>query len=1013
MFAKDCAFYRSVLGGRGPLFLPDQSGRDTAGLRAALIASLADNDSIITSSENLETGLWDPAGLEDRTLVVRPGVVATRQHFEEALITLGYRKAAMVTVRGEYSLRGWILDIFPSTSEDPVRVEFFGDEIDNLRRFDIETQRSRGDLDEYRVLPAEDPEGQERLADIFPGRIFYCLDPSVESGRLPDSAIMLSRYAFREQGTQLSLSSAPAPGSMDEEYLQIDAGVLTLKGAGILPEERRDLQEMATGLATLSREHRILVVASSRGQAERIIEILRDADVIAPVLSMDEVAGYEGNIAVVTAELSSGLFLPGLLILTERELFGERPAHRPMKRSKLTNLLISVDDIAPGDHVVHREYGIGRFVGVTRQASGESEVEMMQIDYDGGRIYIPVQNIQNISKFRAEEGVVPKVDKLGGKTWQRKKERARRKAHEIAERLVALYAGRQTARKLPFSPDTDLHHEFDSFFAYEETPDQMKAIEEIKRDMECDRPMDRLLCGDVGYGKTEVAMRAAFKAVFDHRQVAVLVPTTILAEQHFRTFSERFSAFPVAIDFISRFKTRKEINDVLKRLGQGQVDIIIGTHGLLAKGVVFSRPGLLIVDEEHKFGVGQKERIKEMSRTIDVLNLTATPIPRTLHMALSGIRDISVIETPPEDRMAIRSLVSVFDDTLIRDAITHELNRSGQVFFVHNRISDIFRIADHLGQLVPDARIGVAHGQMPERELETVMHRFFSGQVNVLVSTAIIGSGLDIPSANTIIVNRADHMGLADLYQLRGRVGRSSVKGYAYLLAPPESVLTEDARKRLQAVQEMSYLGAGFRLAMKDMEIRGAGDIFSAEQSGHIHEVGFDLYIEMLEQAVAEAKGIETREVIDPVVDLKVSALIPAEYIEDISIRLSFYRRIASLVSGDEIEGVRTELQDRFGAPPAEVENLLRVMRVKILGRELMALKVSETGGRLRLAFSPETPVQPEHIFALQGARPGKVKFLPDGFELLTGKDGFDGVFTDLQGVLEELRIAAAGRTVR
>ncbi len=564
---------------------------------------------------------------------------------------------------------------------------------------------------------------------------------------------------------------------------------------------------------------------------------------------------------------------------------------------------------------------------------------------------------------------------------------------------------------MPFSPDTDLHREFDSFFAYEETPDQMKAIEEIKRDMECDRPMDRLLCGDVGYGKTEVAMRAAFKAVFDHRQVAVLVPTTILAEQHFRTFSERFSAFPVAIDFISRFKNRKEINDVLKRLGQGQIDIIIGTHGLLAKGVVFSRPGLLIVDEEHKFGVGQKERIKEMSRTIDVLNLTATPIPRTLHMALSGIRDISVIETPPEDRMAIRSLVSVFDDTLIRDAITHELNRSGQVFFVHNRISDIFRIADHLGQLVPDARIGVAHGQMPERELETVMHRFFSGQVSVLVSTAIIGSGLDIPSANTIIVNRADHMGLADLYQLRGRVGRSSVKGYAYLLAPPESVLTEDARKRLQAVQEMSYLGAGFRLAMKDMEIRGSGDIFSAEQSGHIHEVGFDLYIEMLEQAVAEAKGIETREVIDTVVDLKVSALIPAEYIEDISIRLSFYRRIASLLTGEEIEGVRTELQDRFGAPPEEVENLLKVMIIKILGRELMVLKVSEADGRLKLVFSPETPVQPQHIIALQGARPGKIKLLPDGFELSTGKNGFDGVFTDLHEVLEELLIAAAGRT--
>ncbi len=1017
---KDIAFYQGIVGRRKILFLPEESGPEAAGLRAELFATLTDDDPIVTSSANLSSTFWDAPSLSEKTLQVKSGLSGSRQQFEESLIGLGYRKAPMVTVRGEYSLRGWILDIFPSTAEDPVRVEFFGDEIDYARRFDVDNQRSKGDIDDFVIFPAVEPERQRRLADLFSDRPFYCLDPLAEPGLLPAKSVMLSRYAFMgsagpvvpaaEEATAAASGAAPwddpekeTVSAAVEALPELDAGLLPLKGAGILPEERHDLPALASAIGLISREHRVLIVASSKGQSERIVDILREADLIAPVVGMEEVADYGGNLAVVVGELSSGLFLQGLLVLTEKELFGERPVHRPMKRSKLTNLLISIDDIAPGDHIVHREYGVGIFTGITRQVTEDTEIELMQIDYDGGRIYIPVQNIQNISKFRAEEGVVPKVDKLSGKTWQRKKERARKKAHDIAERLVALYAGRQTARGFSFSPDTELHREFDSFFAYEETPDQLKAISEIKRDMESDKPMDRLLCGDVGYGKTEVAMRAVFKAVFDHRQVAVLVPTTILAEQHYRTFCERFSGFPVSIDTISRFRTRKEINDVLKRLSQGQVDIVIGTHGLLSKNVVFSRPGLLVVDEEHKFGVGQKERIKEMSRSIDVLNLTATPIPRTLHMALSGIRDISVIETPPEERLAVRSVVSVFDDKLIKDAITHELNRSGQVFFVHNRISDIFRIADQLQQLVPGARIGIAHGQMPEKELEEVMHRFFSGGVNLLVSTAIVGSGLDIPSANTIIINRADKMGLADLYQLRGRVGRSSVKGYACFLAPPESVLTEEARKRLQAVQEMSYLGAGFRLAMKDLEIRGSGDIFGAEQSGHIHEVGFDLYIEMLEEAVAEAKGIEIKQTVEPVIDLKVSALIPGEYIEDISLRLSFYRRIASLLSKEEVTACSTELQDRFGKPPDEVSNLLKIMQMKILARELSLLKMAEVNGKVKCVFSPDTPVQPEDIFGLQTGRKGLMKFLPDGFELTLKAAGFEQVFTALHELLEEL----------
>ncbi|HSB29986.1 MAG TPA: transcription-repair coupling factor, partial [Candidatus Sulfobium mesophilum] len=598
---------------------------------------------------------------------------------------------------------------------------------------------------------------------------------------------------------------------------------------------------------------------------------------------------------------------------------------------------------------------------------------------------------------------LPKVDRLGGKTWEKKKERVRKKVHEMVAKLLALYADRSVARGFNFSADTDMHREFDSFFAYEETPDQIKAIDDLKKDMESDIPMDRLLCGDVGYGKTEVAMRAAFKAVYDNRQVAVLVPTTILAEQHFRTFRERFSGFPVTIDYISRFKSRKEIEQTLKGIARGEIDIIIGTHGLLSKKVEFARLGLLIIDEEHRFGVGQKEKIKEMSRKIDVLTLTATPIPRTLHMALSGIRNISVIETPPEERLSVKSIVTIFSDRLIREVITSELQRSGQVFFVHNRIWDIYKISRRIQELLPQAVIGIAHGQMPERELEEVMHRFFVGEINVLVSTAIIGSGLDVPRANTIIINMADRIGLADLYQLRGRVGRSNLKGYSYFLAPPEPVLTEEAKKRLQAVQEMSYLGAGFRLALKDLEIRGAGEIFGAEQSGHINEIGFDLYIEMLEKAVAELKGMEIKEEAEPVVELKTAAFIPEEYIEDVTLRLSFYRRIASLKTEGQVFDFESELRDRFGKPPSEVTTLLKIMRIKIVAKALSIVKIQESKGKVRIVFSPDTPVKPEDIFGLHNKKRRPVKFFPDGFELDLKSAEWEKVFEGLYGALEEL----------
>jgi transcription-repair coupling factor (superfamily II helicase) len=986
---KDIAFYRSLFSGGSASFLPDPDGPSAAGRRAETIRLLGDRTSLVTSSNNLSSPLYEMKELDEKTIELKAGVQFSRAEFEAALSGLGYSKVPMVSEQGEYSRREWIIDVFPSTAREPLRIEFFGDEIEEIKTFDIETQRSR-ERTEFLLFPAAEHTEIRLLHEITGGRRFYSLYPPEGEDAFPAETVFLSRYSFG--------------GEEMPEILQVEAPIRPISGHGILREERKGIEEFPERVGRLSAKNRVIIIASSSAQSDRLRELFREKDIILPAVGPEELAEFAGNISITVGTLSAGVSLDGLVVLTEREIFGERPSFRPIKRSKVANLLVSIDDIAPGDYVVHRDHGIGRFSAVVRQRFEESEIEAMLIDYENGRLYIPIQNIQNISKYRAEEGVAPKTDRLGGKTWERKKERVRKKVREMAARLLSLYAGRKAARGFAFSPQTELHREFDSFFAYEETPDQVKAIRDITEDMESEVPMDRLLCGDVGYGKTEVAMRAAFKAVYDNRQVAVLVPTTILAEQHHRTFSERFSGFPVTVDYLSRFKTQREMGMTLKGVARGEVDIVIGTHALLSKKVVFRRLGMLIIDEEHRFGVGQKEKMKELARNIDVLTLTATPIPRTLHMALSGIRNISVIETPPEERLSVRSTVSVFSDGLIRQAIAFELQRNGQVFFVHNRIYDIHRLADRVRELVPGAQVGVAHGQLPEKELETVMHLFFGKELNVLVSTAIIGSGLDIPSANTIIINMADKMGLADLYQLRGRVGRSNIRGHAYFLAPPESSLTDEAKKRLQAVQEMSYLGAGFRLALKDLEIRGAGDVFGAEQSGHIHEIGFDLYIEMLEKAVAELKGEEIREEREPVIELKASALIPGEYIEDVTLRLSFYRRIAGLRTEKEIGEFSAELRDRFGSPPAEVMRLLDVMRLKIPARVLSVTKVEETRAKVRVVFSPDTPVKPDAIFGLHESRKGKIRFLPDGFEIDLSGTGPEAVYGEVHGVLQELQ---------
>jgi transcription-repair coupling factor (superfamily II helicase) len=957
---KDINFFREILKKNFITFLPEPDG--LAGERAKKIYSLKREDSLVCSFRTLNAPVWSQREIEEMVLHLKRGMEIERTEVEKRLEEMGYRKVSLVSEKGEYSQRGWLFDIFPSTLENPLRVEFFGDEIDSIKTFDIESQLSKEEVSECSIFPAEEPSTGKTILEIMNHVKYFFSDSVQEREGLPEDITFLSRYSLKGAG--------------------YEAEMLSLKGLGILPEERKHIEELPQTIKLLLKENRVVFSSSSRGQAERLKEILREGDVVAPLIDKTDLLDYEGNVSITIGDLSSGLFFPGLLILTEKEIFGGRPAYRPIKKSKVSRLLISLDDLMPGDFVVHRDHGIGKFHGLVRQSVEGIEEDLMMLDYEGGRLYLPLQGINSIQKYHSEEGVKPKIDRLGGKTWQRTKERVRRKVHEMAQKLLALYAEREIYKGFFFSPDTELHKEFDSFFLYEETPDQTVAISDIKRDMESERPMERLICGDVGYGKTEVAMRAVFKAVYDGMQVAVLVPTTILCEQHYRTFKMRFSAFPVKIDYLSRFKSKKDQQETIRSLSNGDIDIIIGTHSLLRGDIRFHKLGLLIIDEEHRFGVRQKERVKELKRGVEVLILTATPIPRTLYMALSDIRDMSTIETPPEERLAVKSTVSVFDEELIQDAIKRELERKGQVFFVHNRIKDIYKLAEYLMRLFPSARISVAHGQMPERELEKIMLEFYEGKIDVLVATAIVGSGLDIPTANTIIINRADMMGLAELYQLRGRVGRSNVKAYAYFLIPGEDIITEEARKRLHAIQEMSYLGAGLRLAMKDLEIRGAGNLLGPEQSGHIHAVGFDLYMEMLEKAVAELKGLKIEEEFEPSISLRVNAFIPEEYVDDITLRLSLYRRIASSKTGETLEALEFEIRNRFGNLPEEVKNLLDIMRLKIMAKELLITRIQDTQGRIRIHFSPDTKIEPKDIFELRKKRDGKIKFLPEGFEL-------------------------------
>jgi transcription-repair coupling factor (superfamily II helicase) len=706
-----------------------------------------------------------------------------------------------------------------------------------------------------------------------------------------------------------------------------------------------------------------------------VVDDERQAERLRRMLSEHELEAWPGvtlwsseGLGVVVGECAAGFQLPalGLVVLSEQEVFGAQ--RRRLRRPAFQRgaAIAAFTDLAPNDLVVHEMHGIARYHGLRTLATDGRDADFLLLEYaDGGRLYLPVERLDLISKYMGAPDGAARLDRLGGVAWGRVKDSVRAALRAMAEELLRLYAARSVVERSAFSGDSAWQGEFEAAFRFEETRDQMRAIEDVKADMASPRPMDRLVAGDVGYGKTEVALRAAFKAVADGRQVAVLVPTTVLAQQHFNTFSERFGPFPARVELLSRFRSPKEQKAVVEGLARGDVDVVIGTHRLLSKDVTFRNLGLLVIDEEHRFGVSHKERIKTLRTAVDVLTLTATPIPRTLNMALSGVRDLSRIETPPLDRLPVETIVTAFSRGVIKDAIDRELGRGGQVFFVHNRIQSLASMTTFIKGVCPDARVAMGHGQMGERELEAVMVKFVDGQIDVLVSTAIVESGLDIPASNTIIINRADRFGLAQLYQLRGRVGRERQQAYAYLLIPADGRLDETAQRRLRVIEEMTELGAGFRLAMRDLEIRGSGNLLGAAQHGHIAAVGFDLYSKLLGEAVSELKGEPVAERVDPVISADVEALLPEAFVPEVNQRLALYKRLAEIERADEVELMRAELADRFGPPPPAVETLLDVVALRVSAKAIGVERIEARAGRAVFTFAPSTSVTPDRILSV------------------------------------------------
>jgi transcription-repair coupling factor (superfamily II helicase) len=1028
---------------------------------------------VVASAAALAPRVSAPERLLNASIDLKPGLDIAPSDLGELLIDAGFARQDPADERGEFAVRGGILDVYPASGSAPVRLEFVGDTIETLRTYDPASQRSIAAIDQLTVVPLIDRLGDDRSASIFdylararqsrilvsePDEVQASLEkhaeqvqrsfneissgisstqttdvdfdeeedddedadasaalhagpsssgpdrplvrePRASLSQLPPTELFVdintiqSRLASGTDLTELGVDGpTPAGGAADsgspgQAHIRSQP---TVEFHGRIPEWIADLRKLKEAGET------VMFVAATPGRAERTIELLKEYDVLAVSIDRADDARY-ATVLVAMGSISRGFRLPEarLQIYAESDVFDEARRVPEKRRSPTKAFLSDLRDLKVGDLVVHVDHGIGAFVGLKQIGVGDTTQEFLELRYAGeDKLFVPVERLDLVQKYTG--ATRPPIDRLGGTSWERAKSKVKKAMRDMAEELLKLYAARKAVPGYAFSSDSHWQQEFEDAFEYELTADQKTAIADIKHDMESSTPMDRLLCGDVGYGKTEVAMRAAFKAVMDGKQAAFLAPTTILAFQHEKTLKERFAGFPVRIDMVSRFRSKAEQKVSLADLEAGKVDIMVGTHRLLSKDVQFRDLGLLVVDEEQRFGVAHKEKIKQLKRKVDVLTMTATPIPRTLNMSLVGIRDMSIIETPPKDRLSIQTNVVRFDQQVISRAIRSELERGGQIFFVHNRVESIFSIGDLVRRLVPEARVVVGHGQMNEDTLERAMLDFVARRFDVLLATTIVENGLDIPNANTIIINRADRYGLAQLYQLRGRVGRSDRPAYAYLLIPPEDNLSPVAKKRLAAIKEFSDLGSGFRVAALDLEIRGAGSLLGGEQSGHIETVGFELYMKLLEEAVRELKGEEVDDDVRALVNLRVDLRIDASYVPDMNQRLMLYRKVAAARREPEIDRVLEEAADRYGPLPESVLNLADYGRIRVMADRLGIESVDREARTVVLKFRPQARVDPVRLVSLVRQRPDLALIPPAGLKLTL--DGARELGTGLKG---------------
>ena len=951
-----------------PRVLADSRNLEIQAGRAAALRLIAGEEKgiVFVTAEALLQKQARPSDLSQNCLEIAIGETLEQQTFIETLASMGYERTDEVDTIGQFSVRGGIIDLFPLNSQDPVRVEWFDADIDGIRSFDMETKRSLENEDRLKIVPLK-----AKTEEVFDAylREYGAADTLFVTDEPMQLKEMLDRLYKEGQEYKEELWSPDKIWEMEEKQpLLAVAGLDTNCFSTVqhmqvpvrkVTSYNRSIDRLIEDLQNLLDEGiRPYIMMSTALKARGITESLQQRGVAAVCLA--DAPEEEHKVNVGFGELFSGFrfWNEDWLLLTENDIYGLQRRHRFKSKHKGAQLQYFTD-IRGGDYVVHDVHGIGRYIGVETILVDGMHRDYLLLQYAGNdRLYVPVDQVGMLHKYVGSEGITPKLSKMGGTEWKRMKTKASTAITQLAEELIRLYALRKITNGYAYSPDSDLQREFEERFPFEETPDQLKAIAEIKADMEKPIPMDRLLCGDVGYGKTEVALRAAFKAILDGKQVALLVPTTVLAQQHLLTCRERLEPFGVRIAMISRFVSNKEVHAALKKLEQGDIDLVIGTHRLLQADVLFHDLGLLIIDEEQRFGVAQKEKIKQWKQGIDVLALSATPIPRTLHMALVSSRDMSLIESPPEDRLPVETYVAEYDEGMIKEALERELRRGGRIYYIHNRVSGLPLLAERLRKLVPGINVRVGHGQMSEDRLEDAMMAFYEGSCDVLLCTTIVENGLDVPLANTIIIDGAENFGLSQLYQMRGRVGRSSRLAYAYFMYKRNRSLSEVASKRLQAIRDFTELGAGFKIAMRDLEIRGAGNLLGPQQHGYIAGIGFAAYCDLLEQTIKRLQNgsMAVTPEPDPILEIPLNAYIPDSYIANPRYKLELYRRFVDLAWGEE-EDLMDEIIDRFGTPPEEVELLWRLAKVRAVCRKLKICRISVRSGLIRVAFAKDSDV--------------------------------------------------------